>query len=129
MSIAGTNTTLRNNILYAGGAGRAIAWWASSAPLVSDYNILAADGAGWVSPFGPTLAQFRAYSGTDSHSLSQPPLFVDGAGGDLHLKSTAGSYHSGAWTADALTLFRSHLHPTGSRYEPLAHVPLAGVSG
>lgn len=34
----------------------------------------------------------------------------------------------GAWTADALTLFRSHLHPTGSIYEPLAHVPLGGVS-
>ncbi|MCW5889855.1 MAG: hypothetical protein KIT14_04820 [bacterium] len=43
--------------------------------------------------------------------------------------AAVGTAPFGAWTADALTLFRSHLGAGGSTYEPLAHVPLGVVSG
>lgn len=41
----------------------------------------------------------------------------------------AGALPFGAWTAERLTLFRSHLGSNGSTYEALAHVPLGAVSG
>lgn len=46
------------------------------------------------------LESWQSASGGDRHSLATDPLLVD-APSDLHLQSTAGSYHDGAWTADA----------------------------
>ena len=34
----------------------------------------------------------------------------------------------GRWTASEIVLYRSHLRPTGSIYEPLARLPLAAVA-
>ncbi|MBN1672443.1 MAG: right-handed parallel beta-helix repeat-containing protein [Kiritimatiellae bacterium] len=91
--------TLRNNIIVATNAsgGGCISWDGLWGAVNSDYNDLyATNGAesGW------TLAAWQAATGEDTHSISCDPLFVDAANGDYHLKSTAGSYHGGAWTAD-----------------------------
>ncbi|NQT89290.1 right-handed parallel beta-helix repeat-containing protein, partial [bacterium] len=101
VSSASHRATVRNNILWAHGAG-ATAFYAStdSVDLASDHNdIHATDGAA-LSNQGADLAAWRAASGQDANSFSRDPLFVDSAGGDYHLQSTAGSYHGGAWAPD-----------------------------
>jgi 2'-5' RNA ligase len=64
-------------------------------------------------PFRPhlTLARVRSPRGVDRVTAAFPSV---------------ATRPFGAWTADALTLFRSHLRPAGSLYEPLAHMALAG---
>ena len=39
--------------------------------------------------------------GVDAHSLASGPLLVSPTS-DLHPQSTTGSFHDGAWTADAV---------------------------
>jgi RNA 2',3'-cyclic 3'-phosphodiesterase len=67
-------------------------------------------------PFRPhlTLARVRSPRGVDRITAAFP---------------AAAARPFGAWTADALTLFRSHLRPAGSVYQPLAHMALGGASG
>jgi 2'-5' RNA ligase len=56
-------------------------------------------------------------------------LARSGAGADLRPLAASLAEHSGpAWTADALTLFRSHLGPL-PRHEPLAAWPLGAQPG
>lgn len=65
-------------------------------------------------PFRPhlTLARVRSPRGVDRITAAFPSV---------------ATHAFGAWTADALTLFQSHLRPTGSVYEPLAHLALGGA--
>ena len=72
---------------------------------VSDYNDLYAgasrDHVGWIDGTEYTdLPDWQSVSGGDGHSLSIDPLLVDPTS-DMHVQSTAGSYHEGAWTPDA----------------------------
>ncbi len=83
--------TLTNCILVASGSGRQAVQMHTSTSFASrDHNLLyAADGA--------TLGVQRE----PNELIHRDPLFVSAATGDYHLQSTAGSYHGGAWTADA----------------------------
>ena len=94
--------TAVNNVISQDG-GIAFYLYNSSASQ-SDYNDLWARNGGVVgwanNVYYPTLADWKVITGTDSHSLSRDPLFVDPANGDFHLQSTAGSYHGGLWVAD-----------------------------
>lgn len=111
------NHTLRNNIVHVSGAGRrGIYYRAAPSSGSSDHNLIyAADGAqagrGSEVAFGSeasiqdavTMEDLRRLTGKEGNSLSLDPLFVDVASGDFHLQSTAGSYHEGAFAADAVT--------------------------
>ena len=97
--------TIRNSIISASGSN-AFALYdpyggGTNLPSSSDYNLFFTQSGAGIAQLGPTLDQWRAASGFDLHSISQDPLFVDQSGGDYHLQSKAGSYHGGAWTADA----------------------------
>jgi parallel beta-helix repeat protein len=100
-----TGLTLRNNVICADGSGDYAVYRSSTSyTLTSDYNALHAVNAALVGYSGADCARltdWRAATGQDANSLSREPLFVDAAGGDYHLQSTAGSYHGGAWTAGA----------------------------
>jgi parallel beta-helix repeat protein len=72
---------------------------------ISDYNALYAGTSGSKvgRMDGTELSDhqnWQAVSGVDGHSLETDPLLLD-ATSDMHLQSTVGSYHDGAWTADA----------------------------
>lgn len=108
------NPSIINNVLIASGTGNSVIYTPYVAA-ISDYNILfATNGANigqWNGSARPTMPEWRAASGQDINSLNFDPSFVDADGpdnvagnadDDLHLQSTAGSYHGGAWTADAL---------------------------
>jgi hypothetical protein len=49
------------------------------------------------------LAEWRAATGLDLHSLSDDPRFLDAANGDFHLRSEAGTWSNGTWHACADT--------------------------
>jgi len=94
--------TLRNNIFCADGSG-AYAVYHSYGTLSSDHNLFHVTGGaqvGYYQGAHPELADWRQAMGQDAHSLEEDPQFVNEGAGDYHLKSTAGSYHDGAWTAD-----------------------------
>jgi parallel beta-helix repeat protein len=113
-----TNSIVKNNILW---ATRGIALYCDSSQLDTglqcDYNDLYATEGGRLARARytdyPTLEAWQTATGLDTHSVTLDPRFVDpagpdgvlGGGGmaddDLHLQSTLGSYHGGAWTADA----------------------------
>ncbi|HUJ10666.1 MAG TPA: right-handed parallel beta-helix repeat-containing protein [Verrucomicrobiae bacterium] len=101
-----SNDTIQNNIFLTQGSGHYGIGWEGSFNETSDYNLFhVTDGAAMGKDHGGnlylTLGAWRKLTGTDSHSLVGDPLFVNAAGGDYHLQSTAGSYHGGAWTADS----------------------------
>ena len=96
----------RNNVVSAGSGGVCIAVTLRDGfpeETVFDYNDLHAGASGSVAVFNDRafgdLDSWRSASGQDAHSLATDPLFVD-APADLHLQSTAGSYHDDNWTAD-----------------------------
>lgn len=104
---------IHNNVLISSGSGNS-AIYAPYVPAISDYNILfATNGANighWAGGARTTMFDWRTASGQDINSLNLDPLFVDADGADnipgnedddLHLQSTAGSYHGGSWTPDA----------------------------
>ncbi|MEZ5299656.1 MAG: hypothetical protein R3F11_03150 [Verrucomicrobiales bacterium] len=112
------NVELVNNILVADGASVAILVIEDTAQrgFRSDYNLYhAPQGADLidVQRVFDTLEEWASETGNDLHSLVADPLFVDpdgadnilgGAGAaddDFRLQSTAGSFHAGAWSADA----------------------------
>ncbi len=96
---------LKNNIVVADGSGDYAIhrnWTGSS--LTSDHNLLFATNGASVGYSGGacrTLREWRQATAQDANSRESDPLFVDPAGADYHVRSTAGSYHGGAWTADA----------------------------
>lgn len=103
----GDTVRLVNNILLASGeSSRCI--YAKESPWdvpESDHNLFhTVDDAlvGYDGSPRATLADWQAATGQDANSLAHAPCFTSTAPGDHHLQSTAGSYHGGAWTADAL---------------------------
>ena len=117
------NVALKNNIIYIGGSGRAAVNVAAAAQLgfTSDYNLFHTTGGGhvglWQQVAIDGLLDWSLELGQDSHSIAGDPLFVDPHGVDnllgftagvtdgtddnFTLSSLGGSYHGGAWTADA----------------------------
>ena len=84
-----SSITAVNNIILADGDGNTAISSNNSSFATRDYNNLyVTNGA---SP-GVTRGE---------HSLGIFPAFVSAGAGDYHLESTVGSYHDGAWTADA----------------------------
>ncbi|MBI5066804.1 MAG: RNA 2',3'-cyclic phosphodiesterase [Deltaproteobacteria bacterium] len=63
-------------------------------------------------PFSPHLTLARAR---------------DGASGLAGALAALGAREAGTWRAGELTLFRSHLSPSGPRYEPLLRAPLGAA--
>ena len=97
---------LLNNILTADGASSYGLYFESSgySPSTSDYNLFYLSNGAALAYLGAgrtSLNDWRTATGKDAHSLSRNPLFVNAAAGDYHEQSTAGSYHGGAFTADA----------------------------
>ena len=94
---------LGNNIILANGANNYCVY-ENYALAESDYNLFfATNGAavGYSGGIRATLTDWRSATDQDMNSQAADPLFVNAAGGDYHLQSTASSYHNGAWTADA----------------------------
>jgi 2'-5' RNA ligase len=96
--------------------------WAGIDDPAGGLRALAADVAAALAPLGlapearpfrghVTLARVRSPRGT------APLVRALGA-------ATAPAF--GAWSVAAVVLYRSHLHPQGARYEPLAALPLGG---
>src|SRR5205085_737058 len=78
---------LRNNVLWAAGAGFAVNVPTSSqVGFASDYNLLYATGAGqvgnWQGAARPTLPAWQAATSGDDNSLALDPKFVNAAGAD-----------------------------------------------
>lgn len=99
------SASVTQSIFYLDGTSRYGLYLSSSTTLAAcDYNcsytINGAAAAYAGSAARTSLAEWKALSGKDANSLSSDPFFVALAT-DLHLKSTAGSYKAGAWTADA----------------------------
>jgi len=106
--------TIENNIIRADGPGAISVADAWNMPYGTfDYNDLyATNGAAvgctpWQTYY--TLADWRAGTGQDAHSISSDPLFANVATGDFHLNSFAGRYFPGsglppeavgAWVSD-----------------------------
>ncbi|MFH0907315.1 MAG: S8 family serine peptidase [bacterium] len=135
---------MRNNILCADGAWEELMYMQVADTrnldgLDSDYNLLhtvndahvgTIDGV-WMTDYIITFDEWQGKSGSDAHSFHRDPLFVDAAGGDYHLQSTAGSYHEGAWTADAAVSpgIDGGWGDAGAEFNPNAtpwHQPLTG---
>jgi hypothetical protein len=105
---------LRDSIVVASGSGNACIYqfwqkwlgghgsqWAGDGLYFGDNNLLFAESGatiggnsdeGYTNHTYQTLADWRAYSGQDSNSVSAEPKFVDG--GDFHLRSSAAN---GTW--------------------------------
>jgi parallel beta-helix repeat protein len=99
---AETALFLTNSIVVASGSGKYCINWDGGA-YVGDYNDLYTNNNACVGYCGgprTAMSDWRTATSRDTNSISADPAFVDTANGDLHLKSTAGSWHGGAWTAD-----------------------------
>ncbi|MCG2717078.1 MAG: right-handed parallel beta-helix repeat-containing protein, partial [Candidatus Marinimicrobia bacterium] len=105
----GSNNVFKNNILHASGSGTGIAVDTYLDPgtlpsgSILDYNdIYAPSGnVGYIdNNTYNTLSNWQGGSGQDANSISTDPVFVNPTT-DFHLQSSGGSYHGGAWTADA----------------------------
>ncbi len=112
------NNDFRNNIVY---GSKGICDLAVMAPdsvfntnNTVDHNCYYATNHAWharmiLNPAGAAgtaytnLAEWRAATGLDLHSLSDDPRFLDAANDDFHLRSEAGTWSNGTWHACADT--------------------------
>ena len=96
---------LRNNIIWTNGSGDyGLYVRLTSDTFMSDYNLFYTTNGAYVVYYNgtyTTLTDWQTGIGEDQNSLSLDPMFVDSDNGDWHLMSTGGSYHDGAWNADA----------------------------
>jgi parallel beta-helix repeat protein len=87
----GTNTTLKNNILYHSGGGThyalSITGDLGTYPLTSDYNDFYAPSAyvGYYNGNRTTLTDWQTATGQDAHSISANPSFVSTSTPNLHI--------------------------------------------
>jgi parallel beta-helix repeat protein len=99
-----SDAALLNNIITADGVNRYAVYLANGASLTaSDYNLFStSNGAalGYYNSNQATLSEWRTATGRDANSLTGDPLFVRPLTGDFHERSTAGSYHGGAFSND-----------------------------
>ncbi len=96
---------VKNNIVYNYGTTGVAAYYLEH-PTESDYNCFYAPdcNVGYAN-FAPrqTMAEFRAATGLDAHSICADPLFR--AAGDLHLEPLSPCVHAGIPIPDVLTDF------------------------
>ncbi|MDP8235779.1 MAG: right-handed parallel beta-helix repeat-containing protein, partial [Candidatus Erginobacter occultus] len=111
--ISNTDLTIRDNTLWASGAGNYALRFGVGDPATldwkSNYNciyVTAGAYTGWLSGPGaagrdfPTLSDWHIISALDGDSIAYDPVFVDPGNGDFHPQSPLGSYHNGYWTTD-----------------------------
>jgi len=100
---------LRNNVVQGGTwFDHCIYWYSTNYVLDSDHNLLSSSGFAAIGYAGRdirVMTDWQATSGGDTNSLYRDPGFVDPDSGDYHLRSTAGSYHAGAWSNDTSNSF------------------------
>jgi hypothetical protein len=104
-------TTLNNNIVMAKGSGYCLSVDVPDALGASACNDLFPYGgacvARWITNnsyrIAAKLPAWQSESALDASSISRDPLFVSSSKDDYHLRSTGGSWHNGAWTADTAT--------------------------
>ena len=106
------NCTIRNNIIYIIDTDAGYQEWGiredntgSATGFNSDYNcfingMVNLNVAQWLGANLVSLGDWQGATGQDANSIYSDPLFVN-APTDFHPESKAGSYHGGAWTADA----------------------------
>lgn len=122
-----SGAVMENNIMAAEDAGSAVLNWSFGYAALerSDFNLYHTAGGAILATHRDTnretLTDWQTATGLDAHSISANPLFVDTATGDFHLESRRGSYHNGAWTADAATspAVDQGRPDTGCQAEPL----------
>lgn len=113
------NTTLRNNILYNLGSYRGVVDISpdSLSGLASDYNAVmnrfTTNGGDTVM----TLAQWRAQTGQDAHSIVATPAQLFVGGGDYHLSSSSPAADHGVTLLDVLTDLEGTSRPQGAAYD------------
>jgi 2'-5' RNA ligase len=98
--------------------------WADVVAGVAPLAALAADVQQALVPLGyvPEARPFRA------HLTLGRVRSPRGVRALVDAVAAAGAPDFGAWTAGEVVLYRSHLHPKGARYEPLARPRLAAVA-
>lgn len=102
----GGNAVLENNILIAEGPTNFCIKMQKDSTIQSDYNNLYARSGAWIGNFGGNwerLLYWQRASEQDENSISIDPLFVNEAGGDLHLQSVMGHWTSTGFANDVQT--------------------------
>jgi RNA 2',3'-cyclic 3'-phosphodiesterase len=113
--------------LAAGGLGafpgpsRPRVLWAGITAGVRELGLLAADVERALAPLG-FAPEARPFRGHLTVARVRSPRGLARIGAVLGADASA----FGSWTATDVVLYRSHLRPTGSIYEPLARVELSG---
>jgi 2'-5' RNA ligase len=97
--------------------------WAGMATGLRELGLLAHALEGAVEPLG-FLPERRPFRGHATLGRVRSPR---GIGPLMRALERASGEEFGRWTASQIVLYRSHLRRTGSIYEPLARVPLAGA--
>jgi len=82
-SLGGTTVTSKNNIFYLTSSSSKA--YSTGATLISDYNDFSPEQAGFINGYN-TLQAWRNATGSDMHSLSANPQFVNPAAGDFCLQ-------------------------------------------
>jgi len=105
----GENNQFLHNVVAAASGGTVIHVRREGNPgtlppnTTSDFNLLFAPAGATFATLDNTtisdLGNWQSVTNADLHSVGTDPLFVD-TPNDLHLQSTEGSYHDGAWIAD-----------------------------
>lgn len=101
------NNVIKNNLVVAGVARWFIrSWSAVMSGNVVDYNLFFTSGGGgnweWKAVTYTSFAAYQSGSGNDAHSPNGlDPLFVDAAGGNLHLQGTSPAIDAGQNLAEA----------------------------
>jgi 2'-5' RNA ligase len=94
--------------------------WAGIAAGLRELGVLAAAMEHGLEPLG-FRAERRPFRG---HATLGRVRSARGIGPLVQTLDEAGRTEFGRWTASEIVLYRSHLRPTGSIYEPLARLPL-----
>ena len=99
--------------------------WAGVVDGVAPLGLLAADVRRALEPLGfvPEARPFRA------HATLARVRSARGVRRLVAAVAAAGAPELGAWTAEDVVLYRSHLHPAGARYEALVRPRLAASGG
>src|SRR5262249_53710338 len=97
---------------------------------VSDYNVVGVLFQSEDTGATQTLAQWRATTGQDAHSLTTTAssLFVNAAGNDYHLSATSPAIDTGTATSAPATDFDGNPRPQGAGYDIGAYENPTGTS-
>ena len=107
------------------GPGRPRVFWAGLDGALAELGRLAAEVERATESLG-FLREARPFRG---HVTLGRARSARGVARIVKAIAAAGSPEFGAWTATEVVLFRSHLRPTGARYEAVARLPLSPLPG